>query len=175
MNSRYISILAGLLFLISCYREPEEVYIPLDRTNWFKFEEGDTILFKHNTSEIDSYILTDIDSFYGHINNKYTWEEILEVNYEGIPSCNNCPITEFHRNSLVVSIHGKIFPSKIEYRNTLPIEYQLGDTTLQKVYKLDNLPVDTPWTVVKSVYYSDVFGVIRYDMYDDRVYELQIE
>jgi hypothetical protein len=169
-------MLTGLLLLIACDNtDKEDVYIPLDRTNWFVFGEGDTLLFKYNTSAVDTYVIADTSTYYATINSERIWEEILKVIYEGTSQCENCPITEFNRTPSVVSFNGKIYPDNFAYSKTSPIEYQLRDTTLQQIYVLDNLPVDPPWAVVKSVYYSDVFGIIRYDLFDDRVYELQLE
>ncbi|MGD2035675.1 MAG: hypothetical protein PVF73_11495, partial [Bacteroidales bacterium] len=153
----------------------EDVYIPLDRTNWFVFGEGDTLLFKYNTSAVDTYVIADTSTYYATINSDRIWEEVLEVSYEGTIQCDNCPITEFHRSASVVSVHGKIYSNSFEYSKTSPIEYQLGDTVLQQIYVLDDLPIDLPETAIKTVYYSDVFGIIRYDLFDDRVYELQLE
>jgi hypothetical protein len=169
-------MLTGILLLIACdNKDHERVYNSLDRTDWFAFGEGDTLLFRYSTDTVDSYIIADTLTYYAPINSEYIWEEILEVYYEGLSQCENCPIDAFYRNSLVVNIIGKIHTNSFEYSKTSPIEYQLGDTVLQQIYVLENLPVDPPRTVIKSVYYSDVFGIIRYDLFDDRVYELQLE
>lgn len=100
----------------------------------------------------------------------------LFINYEGIPDCQNCPITGFQRNYNGVSFNLYLTTGgNIEY-NIPTIEYSLGNTILKDIYILEDIPLgDTTRIKIKAIYYSDIYGIIRYDMYDDRIYELQIE
>ena len=176
MNTRLILILASLLWLISCNKGPEEdVYVSLDHTQWFKYEDGDTLIFKNNVSVIDTYILGGISTFYANTINKYTFDEHFQVSYHEIDQCYNCPIGGFVRNPYGVSFFGSF--SSIAYASSgdTTIENKLGDTTIYNVYIVEDLPIDTTHFNVKTIYYSHIYGYIRYDMYDDRVYELQLE
>ncbi len=176
MNTRLIFILASLLLLISCNKGPEkDVYVSLDHTQWFKYEEGDTLLFRNNTSAVDTYILDRVSTDYVKLGTKYIISEVFEVDYKGITECNNCPLWGFVRTPNAASFVGS-FSSMAQARSgDTTTEYMLGDTTIYNVYVVEDLLIDTTHFNVKAIYYSHVYGIIRYDMYDDRVYELQLE
>jgi hypothetical protein len=103
-------------------------------------------------------------------------DERLWVDYDEIQNCLNCPIYIFNRNYLSVSFQGKMPVVSFIYSNSPAITYLLADTLLEDIYVIDDIPTeDTSRHQIKAIYYSDIYGIIRYDMYDDRVYELQIE
>jgi hypothetical protein len=177
MNIRLILILASLLWLISCNKGPEEdVYVSLDHTQWFKYEDGDTLIFKNNVSVIDTYILGGISTYWANVFGENIFDEHLLVSYNEIAQCSNCPIGGFERNPFGVVFSGS-FPSSFALVRSgdATTEYKLGDTTIQNVFVVEDLLIDTTHFNVKAIYYSHIYGVIRYDMYDDRVYELQLE
>jgi hypothetical protein len=175
MNAKSILFLVSLLLLFSCNKkEPVDIYNNLDRTQWFKYEVGDTLIFKSNASAINKYILEEISTYYIFPYNEYTHEEVFEVFYNGI-QCNNCPISSFLRTPRSVRFYGDLYYLSYQAGDTI-MEYELGDTTVYDVYVLEDIPTeDTTYFKVKALYYSHVYGYIRYDMYDDRVYELQLE
>ncbi len=176
MNTGLILLLASLLLLISCNKGPEEdVYVSLDHTQWFKYEEGDTLIFKNNVSVIDTYILGGISTYYALLGTEYTHSEVLEVAYKEITHCNNCPLTRFRRTPNSVFFFGSFSSMALVSSGDTTRVYKLGDSTIQNVYVVEDLLIDTTHFNVKAIYYSHVFGIIRYDMYDDRVYELQLE
>ena len=175
---KFISLLPGFLFvsLISCTeKETEIVYKNLDSTQWFKYEVGDTLIFKNNVSAFDTYVLDWISTSYIAPGDDYTYEEFFQVSYEGIPQCNNCPISWFGRSFRGVSFSGDFHIVGYHDKDTIS-EYKLGDTTIYDIIVANDIPTeDTNYFKVKAFYYSHVYGYIRYDMYDDRMYELQLE
>ncbi len=159
-----------LLLLISCGHEDK--YYRLDHTKWFKYEVGDSLIFKNTPALIDTYIISNIDNYFQTYDNE-TFNEKLFVEYEKVSGCNNCPDIAFIRHVNVIYFFGNVNINGLHYEN--PLEYSLGDTVLKDIYKVENIPVDSVHYLIKIIYYSDIYGIIRYDMYDDRVYELQIE
>jgi hypothetical protein len=174
MNSKCFLIIIVLLSIISCWNEPEDVYNRLDRTDWFKYNVNDTLMFKNSSTTFDTYIVKTIDTFFWAYH-EHTFNEVLTVTYEKLPECNSCPIEFFNRAVNSVSFGGKLYSSNFNYPDSA-FECTLGDTILHKIYLFEDFPTnDTIYHKVKAIYYSDVFGVIRYNMHDDRVYELQLE
>jgi len=167
-----IYILTALLFILaSC--EKDRIHY-LDHSRWFIYEENDTLVFKSEFLA-DTYRINEIVNEHEIIDKK-EGDEILWVEYEGISVCPNCPMGVFSRDYQHVTFQGKLYPGYSIYYESPAIDYLLGDTLLQDIYVVEDIPIeDTVRHKVKAIYYSDIFGIIRYDMYDDRVYELQIE
>ena len=171
MKKKYFTIGIILCLFVSCKKDTIHY---LDHSKWFIYEENDTLIFKSG-SLADTFRINQVVNRHLDIDKKMG-DEILWVDYEGVSGCQNCPIYSFRRDYQMVSFMGKLYSGVIYYENTVPIEYALGDTILLNIYVDDNIPTeDTIHFQVKAIYYSDIYGVIRYDMYDDRVYELQLE
>ncbi len=172
MKSIVLIIGATLIILVSCTKDSDIHY--LDHSQWFKYEVNDTLIFRSGTLT-DTYLINDIVNEHMEIDKK-TGDEILWVEYVGISECQNCPIGTFGRDYQKVSFSGKLYSGSIYYENAIKIQYEIGDTILQNIYLDDDIPTeDTIHFQVKAIYYSDIYGIIRYDMYDDRVYELQLD
>ncbi|MBN2521912.1 MAG: hypothetical protein JXB24_01495 [Bacteroidales bacterium] len=174
MKLKYFIIGFTLLFFIGCAHE--DIYYRLDHSRWFLYSEGDTLIFRNNDTLIDTYIISDIWNYFDETGDRQdTHYEHLRVTFEGVTECTNCPIYGFSRSSTNVGFTGNLYQQNFSYDDPT-IEYTLGDTILQDIYVMEDIPIeDTARHKVKAIYYSDIFGIIRYDMYDDRVYELQIE
>ncbi len=170
MKKNSIIITALLLILISC--EKDKIHY-LDHSRWFIYEENDTLVFKSEFLA-DTYRINEIVNEHEIIDKK-EGDEILWVDYEGITECQNCPISGFVRDYQDVSFWGALSIVTFYYNDIPAINYLLGDTLLEDIYVVEDITVDTIHFKVKTIYYSDIFGIIRYDMYDDRVYELQLE
>ncbi len=172
MKNNIYAIGAIMFLLVSCTKDSEINY--LDHSKWFIFEENDTLIFKSG-SLTDTYRISNIVNAHEIIDKK-EGDEILAVYYEGITGCENCPIQGFSRNYQHVTFTGAMRVGSFYYDTTPSVNYQLGDTLLEEIYVVVDIPVDDPeYYKVKVIYYSDIYGIIRYDMYDDRVYELQLE
>jgi hypothetical protein len=172
MKNNFFVIGIFLIMIVSCADDGTINY--LDHSKWFIFEKNDTLIFKSGALT-DTYRISDIVNEHEIIDKK-EGDEILWVNYEGIPSCQNCPVYTFNRDYLGVYFQGKMPEVSFSYGNTPAINYLLGDTLLKDIYIVADIPTeDTLRHKVKSIYYSDIYGIIRYDMYDDRIYELQLE
>lgn len=104
MKVNYLLIGTFLSLFILCYEEPEDLYRSLDHTQWFKYEEGDTLLYACNASLVDTYITDRFSNFYAKPLS--TYDEILMVDYKEIPQCNNCPISSFTRSPNGVRFFG---------------------------------------------------------------------
>jgi hypothetical protein len=165
----------SILFLFyACSGDKEDVYYRLDRTNWFLYEEGDTLTFRNNSEAIDTYVIKNVNTLY-YVQHDHIFYETLRVYYEAISECNNCPIEFFVRSLSKMSFSGD-FHIVDSYYEDPTINYTLGDTILQDIYLIGDIATeDTNYFKVKALYYSDIYGIIRYDMYDDRVYELQLK
>ena len=172
MKINFLAIGVIMILFVSCAKDSDIHY--LDHSKWFIYEEHDTLIFRSGLL-IDTYRISQIINTHEIIDKK-EGDEILAVYYEGITGCENCPIQGFTRKYDRVIFIGDIKVGSFYYESTPGMNYQMGDTLLEEIYIVDDIPVDDPeYYKVKAIYYSDIFGIIRYDMYDDRVYELQIE
>ncbi len=168
-----IYIIGVLLFMLASCKKDRDIHY-LDHSKWFIYEVNDTLVFKDG-EVLDVYTISQIINTH-EIIDKQEGDEILSVVYEGISECKNCPFITFDRNYQLVRFQGEFPIVRFYYDNTQAINYLLGDTLLDNIYVIDDIPTeDTVFHKVKAIYYSDLYGIIRYDMYDDRVYELQIE
>jgi len=170
MKNKYFVTGLILFLLTSC--ENNKIHY-LDHSRWFLYEENDTLIFKGDSSD-DSYIISQISKGYSVVDDKVYYEHYNAV-YNSISECLICPITGFQRSYDGVNFNMYLETGSSIYYSDETIEYLLGDTILKDIYTLEDIPADTINIKVKAIYYSDIYGIIRYDMYDDRVYELQIE
>ena len=170
MKKKYFTIGITLSLFVSCVNDIHY----LDHSKWYIYEENDTLIFK-NKALHDTYRISQVFNGFIYIDKKKD-SEVLSVSYEGVSECQNCPIRVFDRYYQCVRFQGEFPIVRIYYDQTETINYLLGDTLLEDIYVVDDIPTeDTIHFKVKAIYYSDIYGVIRYDMYDDRVYELQLE
>lgn len=124
---------------------------------------------------IDTYVISSVYKFYDSYHEP-TYYESLIVNYEMQSEGNKSPLTGFIRHDIrFVDLFGN-FPLVTIYYTDPTTDYVLNDSLLNDIYVIQNIPTqDTTHFRVKTIYYSDVFGFIRYDMRDGKVYKLQLE
>jgi hypothetical protein len=172
MKITILFFILSLTFCVSC-NKTENKYYNLDHSKWFKYRENDTLIFKSSNNS-DFYIISQILNNY-NIVDKHVYYESFTVVYKGSSSCQNCPISGFGRVEDNITLYGNLHTSKIYYNSSAMTNYQLGDSIINTVFSVDIPTDDTLYFRVKSIYYSDIYGIIRYDMYNDEVFELQLK
>ncbi len=174
MKIKYIILGAILTLFASC-----EVggYFDLDRSQWFIYNVNDTLVFKADTSSYDTFIIGSIIN--GHQTIDEYHFEFIWVEYIGTTQCENCPLDNFGRTNQpveIIDLNGQFPHVGFYYDNPTKSYYFTGDTIIKNIYFERDIPIeDSINDKVKAIYYSNIFGIIRYDMHDGRVYKLQIE
>lgn len=167
-----------LLLVIACEKKQEKKYVRFDETTLFRYEVGDTLVFRNSEARIDTYRISYKESFFVPDYKETSFYEYLEVAYKKLPDdCKyRCPISSLGRGvPNYVSFTGSFYPVDI-YLSESPNEYTLGDTTLDDIFIIqENLIHDTITDKVKAFYYSNNYGYIRYDLSDGSIFELQLE
>ena len=178
MIANRLIIIALLILVIACEKKLEKKYVRFDQTTLFRYEVGDTLIFRNSEVRIDTYRISYKESFFVPDYKETTFYEYLEVAYEKLPDdCEYlCPISSLGRGAPnYVSFTGSYYPIDL-YLSEPTYEYNLGDTTLHDIYIIqEDLIHDTITHKVKEFYYSDNFGYIRYDLSDGSIFELQLE
>jgi hypothetical protein len=167
-----IVLILILIMQASCNKF-HDVYNDLDRTAWFKYQLKDTLIFTSQT-KTNSYLISQLYTSYT-INDKIYHDEYLNVVYSCNTENKDCPIAGFLRDLEDVTLYYGNTATNFSYKNLIPSTYQLGDSLLDDIYKVNCSQVDSIRYKIKTFYYSDIYGIIRYDMYNDEVFELQLK
>jgi hypothetical protein len=165
-------ILLLTIFIISCNKTKDNYYY-LDHSVWFKYKLNDTLKYI-SSNDIDQYIIRNLYTDY-YVFDKKNYNEYFCVQYSCISDSVNPPIYGFSRYRNEIDINTKYSIEGTSYENGDKFNYQLGDSTINDVYKINCIRVDSIEHQVKTYYYSDIYGIVRYDLYNDEVFELQLK
>jgi hypothetical protein len=170
---RFSAIIISLILFITCTRQE---YDNVDK-NYF-FNAYDTLVYKcMQTNETDSFVVIAIKNGYhvidGHYNEEYYEIGLKEINFHCINNCDEIDIYRTSRNFLLEMNNRNFFYSN-NYKNLYPVTYRLDNKVIKNVYIVTDSTDAKNETDIVVMYYSDIYGVIRYDQKNGEVFELQL-
>jgi len=156
---------AILIFQFSC---DKEVYFNIPKNEKIILKDKDTIVFidqKYN--KIDSFLIRRTDDY--RVSDKLYYQEEIIVKYYSLNEFTS--IEEFgfgQTQSINISFGSYYFPSI--FSSQKPINIDLNGVNFESVFIMKGAYF--PDSIPNKVYYSNQYGIIRYDFSDGRCYEL---
>ena len=153
----------------------KDKYYDIHKDTWILLEENDTILF-HSINETDTFYIRNIGTYYEDIDKSYHYQH-LDIDYERIhnDTVDISQLYNIHRTYKSVSIEWDNFSSQSFYRSVNPTNYTINSTVFEIVYRVDNYYETTIDTDVKTIYYTDKYGVIAYELNNGDTYKINID
>jgi hypothetical protein len=168
-----LKILLILIIILYSCGKIDNKYFYLDHSVWFKYNANDTLIYK-GLQDTDIYLINKTYTAF-YIFDKKNYNEYFCVEYKCLTDSINLSIYGFCRYDDEIDIITKYSIEGTTYDHGTKMEYVLGDSLIHDVYKIECIRVDSIEHKVKTYYYSDIYGIIRYDMYNDEVFELQLK
>jgi len=156
---RLISTIMILVFFQSCEKDH---YYRISRKDWTKLNVRDTIIYNSGLSK-DTFVINGIEDFY-ITSDKLYHTEYLKIYYKKINiSTNENTFFTYRVNNAT-----RIAWNRLDSGKDLDTTLALYKNIIDKVWYVknnyiygDTLPKDT-----KKVYYSNIYGVIQYELYN---------
>ncbi len=165
MKKYYLFLI--IIVLLSCCDKKKYYNIPQE--DYFAFKLGDTLFYKSNVNKTDTLYISYLSSEY-YESDKISYFQYLSIGVNGVGklySINNgylIGLGSFQINWLKIWLH--IYSDSIQ-----PIDYNLNNLTVQRVYVVNNID-QTENPDITAIYFCMKYGVIRYDKKDGEYYEL---
>ena len=169
LNKLTIILLFVLYVLSSCEKDK---YFDIQKDSWFKMNLNDTVLF-HSGNATDSFYISNIYTYYEDVDKTHYYEH-LNINYE---KTNKLLVDEIGSYSIYrkfnqANIYWKNLNSILSYSSFNPIKYTIESTEFENVYRIDNREGSSIDSGVRIVYYTDIYGIIAYELNNGDVYKI---
>ena len=162
-------ILIFLIILACFYSCDENEYFNIPQNEKPILNNNDTIYFSDTKNDIDTFIIKLSDEY--EISDKRYYHEVITIKYKNVNLFGR--ISEFsveHRASTNIYVDGNYCP--VIYGNENTIDLEIDGETYSSVYLLNVVNRDSD-SIPKSIYYSHINGIIRYDFSDSCYFEIK--
>jgi hypothetical protein len=170
---RVIVYFGLFIFLFISCDKTENKYYNLDRSVWFRYKINDTLTY-NSINNKDIFVIKNLYTTY-EVFDKTNYNEYFCTQYTCLTDSVNYTLTGFCRFNGEIQINTKHHMDGVVYINYNTISLQIGDSIINDVYKINCTRVDSVNYKTKVFYYSHIYGVIRYDLYNDEIFELQLK
>lgn len=163
------------ILLISLFACNHQEYSNVD--NKYILNLNDSIIYKSkSTNIVDTFIVFTVKNGYNVIDGYYN-EEYYEIDFRKINSqCTDCDDFGIYRISeyFMLYTQNRNFSNTNYYKSLDPVKYRLDSKTINNVYVIEDSSKTINETDIVTMYYCDIYGVIRYDQKNGEVFELQL-
>jgi hypothetical protein len=159
-------------YFISC---EEDKYFDIDKNAWILLEENDTLLF-HSINNTDTFYISNIGTYYEDID-KTNYYQHLDIDYEKIHNgtVDISLLYNIHRTYKSAIIEWDNYSSGSFYSSVIPMDFTIDLKIFVNVYKVDNYFESELSTDVRTLYYTDKYGIIAYELYNGELFEIDID
>jgi len=167
-------IIISFLLVLGLSSCKEDKYFDIDRDTWILLKENDTVLF-HSVNNTDTFYVSDIETYYEDLDKSYYYQH-LNITYKLVHNevaDNSTPHTIFRIHDWV-DIYWRRFYSDFSYSSKNPINYTIESKSFDTVYALNNKMEFNQDTCVRTVYYTDKYGIIAYELNNGVIYKIDV-
>ncbi len=167
-------ILFFLLLIVLLNACDKEKYYNVDKNTWFLMSENDTIVF-YSENLVDSFYISNIQEYYECVDKDNYFQHLdIYLDKIGLDATHNTWNCNVLRNHKSIQVNWINFYGSANYSYDNFILYQIEDREFNKVFKMDNFSQYVSDLDVKALYYTDLYGVIAYELYNGEVYEIDL-